>query len=306
MDIDEPRSKRPPLSIGVVTHDRAVAFSKLLRYLIPAIEQYAHRCEVVVANNSGPSAHDHIESIVNESGLRAVCACIVIDSAENNISAGRNLVLEHAQEQHLVFVDDDEYPIPSWLVALVDAMYKYDCKLVAGPILPVFPPLALPWVRSVDLHNTKGLSSGDIIDYAASGNFLMNRRGFEDLTFGESFGKSGGEDTEFFLQLKDKGNQLHWCAEAIVYEDIPLSKSTPGYMIQRFMTQGRSYRIIREQRGEIRSILLFKLRAAALAYTSISAGKILKRIQPTIAAKCMKRGYSNLGKFIKPGRDLYE
>lgn len=306
LDVEKSSFTRPPLSIGVVTHDRALAFSKLLRYLIPAIEQYGHRCEVIVANNSGVFARDHVESIVNESGLRAVCPCTVIDSPENNISTGRNILLKHTREEHLVFVDDDEYPTSLWLLALVEAMQKYNCKLIAGPILPVFPPAVLEWVESVDLHNTQGLTSGDRIDYAASGNFIINRKGLENVSFCESFGKSGGEDTQFFLQLKDKGYQMYWCAEAIVYEDIPPSKATPEYMIHRFMTQGRSYRIIMEQRGEIRSMLLFRLHAAVLAFTAISIGKMLTQIRPISAAWWMKRGYANLGKITQAGRHLYE
>lgn len=297
---------RPPLSIGVVTHDRATAFAKLLEYLIPAIEQYAQPCEVIVANNSGPAAHALIEAIVADSGVRAVGECRVIDSTKNNISTGRNLILAHAREEHLVFVDDDEYPVSTWLESLLDSMHQFDCKLIAGPILPVFPTATVPWVKSVDLHNTNGLTTGDRIDYAASGNFLMHRKGLEALRFGEAFGKSGGEDTEFFLQLKDKGHQLFWCEEAIVYEDIPAVKATAEYMIQRFMTQGRSYRNIKQQRGEIQNLAVFTVRAAVLAALSIVIGKALVRIKPRAAANWMKRGYSNLGKVIQPARHLYE
>lgn len=297
---------KPSLSIGVVTHDRAVSFAKLLCYLIPAIERYGHSCEVVVANNSGSVAHEHINSLIVDSGLRDVCECRLIDSKQNNISTGRNLILEHAREDHLVFIDDDEYPISTWLVAMVDTMRKLDCSLVAGPIIPVFPSAARGWARYVDLHNSAGLETGDQIDYAASGNFLMNRNEFRSLRFGESLGKSGGEDTAFFLQLKDKGHQLYWCGEGVVYEDIPASKSTEKYMIHRFMTQGRNYRTIKEERGEISNLTVFILRASLLASISVAIAHLLSRVSPSSAARWMKRGYSNLGKFIEPGRDLYE
>lgn len=306
MDIQGTKPTRPPLSIGVVTHDRAVAFSKLLQYLIPAIDVYGIRCEVIVVNNSGHTAHDQIESIVSDSEIRTVCECRVMDSNKNNISTGRNIVMDNARETHLVFVDDDEYPISTWLITLVDAMLSLDCKLIAGPILPVFPETAKTWVKAIDLHNTDGLTTGDSINYAASGNFLINRKGVEDLKFDESFGKSGGEDTDFFLQLKDRGHLLYWCSEAIVYEDIPVSKSTPEYMIKRFITQGRSYRNIREIRGELQNPFLFTLRAVMLASTSIVIAKMLMQVRPVSAAKWMKRGYSNLGKIIQPDRHLYE
>lgn len=306
MDKEETNVARPRLSIGVVTHDRSIALTKLLQHLIPTIVAYGQTCEVIVANNSGSAAHEIIESIVVESGLRSVCECRVIDSHQNNISTGRNIILNNARELHLVFIDDDEYPALSWLVELVDGMNEIDCTLVAGPIQPVFPSTALDWVKSVDLHNAEGLQTGDRIDYAASGNFLMYRKEIEEVRFNESFGKSGGEDTEFFLKLKDKGHELYWCSDAIVYEDIPAYKSTPEYMIQRFKTQGRSYRVIMESRGGVQSQMFFICRAALLAVTSIIIANALVKIKPVSAAKWMKRGYSNLGKIIQSDRHLYE
>jgi succinoglycan biosynthesis protein ExoM len=296
----------PPLSIGVVTHERAVAFCKLLEHLKPAIVQYAEVCELIVVNNSGASAHEQIVESVRVSGIEDVCAVQVIDSPENSISTGRNLVLDHAREQHLVFVDDDEYPVPTWLAALVDAMNTYACALVTGPIVPVFAAGTPTWITSVDLHNAAGLRTGDALDFAATGNFLMNRSGVESVRFESSYGRSGGEDTEFFLRMKDRGLVLRWCSEAIVHEDIPEAKATARYMIRRFMTQGRNYRTILEQRGEIRSAWLFSIRAGVIFCGSVSLALVLLMIRPGLAGNWIKRGFSNLGKIVNPQRHLYE
>ena len=117
----------PPLSIGVVTHQRAQAFSKLLKYLRVAIDRYPSRCELVVANNSGRDAHEVIAELVDASGIRDACECRIVDSIENSISTGRNLVLDNVLNRHLVFVDDDEYPVPHWLTSLAECMHEYQC-----------------------------------------------------------------------------------------------------------------------------------------------------------------------------------
>ena len=134
----------------------------------------------------------------------------------------------------------------------------------------------------------------------------MNRRGMELLLFSELFSKSGGEDTEFFLRLGDNGYRICWCADAVVYEDIPKEKATPEFVISRFMTQGRTYRDILVHRGEIRSKPLFLLRDGVFAIISISIANCLLPLMPKMSASWFKRGYSNLGKIIHPGVNLYE
>jgi GT2 family glycosyltransferase len=297
---------RLPLSIGVVTHERAQALSRLLDSLQSAIAHYDAPCELIIANNSGSSAHQLIEGIVRDSGIDDVCEYRVFDSPENSIAVGRNLILAHAQEPYLVFVDDDEYPVESWLTALVDAMHGYRCALVAGPILPVFPQHTATWIRSLDLHNAAGLASGDRLDYASSGNFLINRQGIPEVRFNAAYGKSGGEDTEFFLRLQDLGLVMRWCAEAIVYEDIPPDRASARYLIRRFMTQGRNYRRILEQRGELGPGWLFSVRAAALCAGSLFLAVVLLAVKPSMAGAHVKRGFSNLGKIVNLDGQLYE
>lgn len=299
-------NKYPVLSVGVVTYERSAAFNKMLGYMKQALESYPVRCEFIIANNSGPTAYPLVASSVSDSGIKDVCDCQVVNSPENSISVGRNVVLEHASHDLLAFIDDDEYPVESWLVELVDAMNNHHFDMVAGPIIPVFQDSAPTWIKSLDLHNTVGKHTGGRLDYAATGNVLINRQSVSDVRFDNSFGKSGGEDTEFFLRLKDRGLSLCWSAEAIVEEDIPAEKATTAYMIRRFMTQGRNYRTILEQRREIQYPVIFTLRAALLAVAGLSIGVVLLVIRPGNAGKWLKRGFSNLGKIIDLQNRLYE
>lgn len=295
----------PPISIGVVTHERADAFAKLLQAMTHAVKHYPSECELLVANNSGASAHNLIADIIQTSGIETLCSCRLLDSVENSISVGRNLVLDNVSHQHMAFIDDDEYPVEQWLTHLVDTMRENDCALVAGPIIPVFADDTPTWITSVDLHNASGLRTGDRMDYAATGNFLMNRQGVEKLRFKDAFGKSGGEDTEFFLRLKDHGLVLRWSEQAAVYEDVPPAKACARFMIRRFMTQGRNYRTILEGRGQIPSRVLFVTRATVQCAVALSIGAVLLLVKPAAAGNWLKRGFANLGKIVDPNHSLY-
>jgi len=127
------------LTVGVITHDRSTLFSNLLIHLKVAIE-YCHskqldfgQCEVLIVNNSGSATRDKVQRIIDESTIANTCAVKVIDSPENNIALARNLIMDNAQSRWLVFVDDDEYPVPEWLVALYEQQQISGSAVVAGP-----------------------------------------------------------------------------------------------------------------------------------------------------------------------------
>jgi len=215
-------------------------------------------------------------------------------------------VLDAARPGLLVFVDDDEYPVEDWLTQLVKAQQQYGCAMVAGPIIPVFDDSTSKWIKSIDLHNIKGLTTGDGLDYAAAGNFMMDTKSAPDIRFAEAYGKSGGEDTDFFLRLKDRGLEMRWCSEAKVLEDIPPAKAKARYMISRFMTQGANYRTIMNERGDISSPVWFSLRAFLIFAVSILVALVLIPVKHQDAGKWMKRAFANLGKLVHPQRLFYE
>jgi len=213
--------EKPSLTVGVVTHDRSNAFAKCLEHLKASIIRYGSPVQLVVANNSGVIKRGLVKTSLRGTGIESVCDCDIVDSPINSISVGRNLILDNALHNVIVFLDDDEYPQDEWLLQLVSAHQEYGSPLIAGPIIPIYPGESSGWVKHVDLHNSGDLKSGDKIEYAASGNFLFDQTGAEDLRFNEAYGKSGGEDTDFFLRLRDLGFEIVWCKEAYVLEDIP-------------------------------------------------------------------------------------
>jgi len=299
----------PAVTVGVITHSkRLAAFEKLLSFLLPAIEHYRGQCELLVGNNSGTEHRQQIERSIEQSGLESVCSCRLVDSPENNIAVGRNCVIDNTNDDWLAFIDDDEFPTANWLNELCEVMLEFDVKLVAGPIVPVYESGTAKWIKSIDVHNMKGLSTGDSVPYAATGNFLMHLPSIKGARLNTAYGKTGGSDTEFFLRLTASETPLTmlWAEKAVVHEDIPAAKSTTRYVVKRSLSQGNNYKRVLSQAGKIKSPILFNLKAIAVTAVSLLVAVPLVLIGHATAGDWVKRGFSNMGKFYDPSGHLYK
>jgi succinoglycan biosynthesis protein ExoM len=296
----------PSISIGVITlQNRAAGLGKLLEYLKPVLQNYHGDTEIVIANNSGMQAHADIEKTVSASEISQLRPIRIIDSPQNNIATGRNILLDHSKYDLLAFLDDDEYPVEQWLSELVDTMNTCDATVVAGPVPAVFHESAPRWVHTIDLHNTKGRVNGKPIEHTGTGNVLINKKRIADVRFDESFGKSGGSDTDFFLRAREMGATIYWATAAIAYEDIPPERSTARYLIHRFIKQGENYRRISLEREISGSSLAFTIKAAAVVALSLPVAGLLVLTRHPNAGDWMKRAFSNYGKLHSPNKQLY-
>lgn len=301
-------STYPEITVGVITHSkRLAAFEKLLTYLLPAIEHYRGKCELLVGNNSGVEFHQQVQDSIDKSGLASVCDCRLVDSPENNIAIGRNCVIDNAAYSWLAFIDDDEFPTPDWLNELCKVAQEYDVSLVAGPIIPVYESGTPKWIESIDLHNMKGLTTGDKIPYAATGNFIMYLPDIGDIRLNPAYGRTGGSDSEFFLKLTDGPNPIDmlWAEKAIVHEDIPADKSTTRYNIKRCLSQGQNYKRVLMEAGKIPSPFAFYIKAIAVSVLSLIVAAPLILIGHKNAGDWVKRSFSNMGKVYDPSSRLY-
>ena len=229
------------VTVGVVTYERSELFAQMLDYLATSIRACTFPVDLVVVNNSGPVARADVLAVLDRSAIAEVCTVRLLDSAENNISIGRNLALDGCRTRLLAFLDDDEYPRPDWLSRLVACQASGVGQLVGGPILPVFPDAAPRWVKAIDLHNARGLATGDIIRRTATGNCLLDTAVLDGHRFDPAFGRSGGGDAHFFETLSRRGHTLVWCAEAIVEETISAERATARFALFRFIKQGNNF-----------------------------------------------------------------
>lgn len=297
----------PPVSIGIITLDtRTTAFAKLLDYLIPALDQYEALTELVVINNSGAGSEDVIQKVLDDSKIAEKLPVSLINSPQNNIATARNILLENTNHDLLAFIDDDEFPEKQWLAELVQMYERTGCVVVAGPVHAVFEAETPRWVTQIDLHNTRDRTDGGIINMTGTGNVLIHKPSVANFRFKESFGKSGGSDTDFFLRVYDAGHQMRWATRAVAYEDIPPSRANPQYLFGRFMSQGANYRRVMTERGLVKNSWLFGFRAFGMFIASLPIALVLLLIRHPRTGDWFKRAFSNLGKVISKRSKLYE
>jgi hypothetical protein len=104
-------------------------------------------------------------------------------------------------------------------------MTRCNADGVLGPVLPDFAPEAPEWLRRGAVYQRRRHATGTPIDAgdARTGNVLLRRALFPDgeLWFDPAYGRSGGEDSEFFARQFALGRRFVWCDEAEAYEEIP-------------------------------------------------------------------------------------
>lgn len=295
-----------PISIATITH--AGSFVDLFNFLTelkPAIENYSGECELLVINNSGQEYVEQTRELVEQARIEAVATVKVIGSVKNNIATARNIALEHAEHDLLIYIDDDGFPVPQWLELLTATLRQEDAQMVAGPTLPLYLFETPDWVKTVDLHNARNRSTGQVIDKTTAGNLMLRRSSVIGEPFNEVYGESGGEDTEFLMRQFNAGLKLVWCKEAAVYEYIPKDKSSAKYFIKRFVVQGQLYRKVMTELGDIKSPSRFVLKSLVMIAMSLLIAPVLVLISNKHAGIWVKRGFANFGHLSNFSKKLY-
>lgn len=278
---------------------------RFLRDLVPALEAFPASAEVLVVNNGGAAHRGAVERAIAASGIGAVARPVVLDSPANDIAVARNLVLDRASAPLVAFLDDDEAPVRTWLVALVDCLERTGADVVAGPVHVEYAGGAAPWLTRTDLHPSRGRLTGERLPFAGAGNCLVRARSIGAERFDLRFGRTGGEDTEFFMRLADRGLAIVWCAEAVAVERASGARGTTRHALRRFLNQGATYRRVLRARGRRASGPAFALRAAALFAGSLPVAAVLLLLGRPSAGTWLMRAVSNLGKLVGPARSIY-
>jgi len=157
---DNNENNTPPVTVGVITLER-------------------RKAAFVGEADTKPQIEDTLAKHLSTFNG----AVRVINSPENNIAIGRNVVLDNAAFDLIAFLDDDEYPSVNWLNEMMDVHNECDSVVVAGPVLPVFEDACPAWVKTTDLHNVRNRQNKGIIEMTGTGNVLIQCTGPPRLWF---------------------------------------------------------------------------------------------------------------------------
>ncbi|NIT60113.1 MAG: glycosyltransferase [Aliifodinibius sp.] len=258
--------KSDHITVCICTYKRP----KLLMHLLQAVCQQRtdgvfDYSTVVVDNDCAESVKDIVLGLKERGPIDIDYFCEV----EQNISLARNKAIEKSRSDLVAFIDDDEFPEENWLLNLYNACKEFGADGVLGPVKPHFQVEPPEWIVKGKLFDRKTFATGSTMKDSKemrTGNVLLCRNVIneKETAFDPRFGKTGGEDTDFFKRKLAQGYVFVWCDEAIVYETIPPERFTRAYFLRRALMRG----VVNSRYTSFISFSTLKSLMAFVLYTS--------------------------------------
>jgi succinoglycan biosynthesis protein ExoM len=223
--------------IAVLTFRRPAELAALLPELSRQASGRA-ATRVLVIDNDPAASGEAVVTAADDAAVRYV------HEPRPGIAAARNRALDEAVSYDvLIFIDDDEWPNPTWLESMLEVHDRTASAAVVGPVISEYAAEPDPWIKAGRFFDRRRLPSGTQIEVAATNNLLLDLRQVRafGLRFDEAFGLSGGSDTLFTRELHSRGGQLIWCDEAVVIDQVPMERLTRRWVLLRALRSGNSW-----------------------------------------------------------------
>jgi succinoglycan biosynthesis protein ExoM len=210
------------------------------------------RMRVIVADNDDtPSARDTVAGSFAANGLDGR----YIHAPARNISIARNACLDAAEAPLVAFIDDDESAHPDWLATMAMHIEDEGVDIVFGRVEAMYAPDAPDWMVDGDLHSTRAVLRDGVVDGGYTCNVLFRMARIGAQRFDPALGRSGGEDTTFFSELYLAGASAAYAPDAVVYEPVPESRSSLGWLAKRSFRSGQTWAAVALHKGGKRPVL---------------------------------------------------
>jgi succinoglycan biosynthesis protein ExoM len=142
----------------------------------------------------------------------------------------------------VAFVDDDQIVAgDDWLACLVSSAQRYKVEIVGGPVVNVLPEKPSVWGLASFMGQPSLRQTGVVETLESAGNLLVATSYFRRLSrppFDPEFGRSGGEDYEFFCLATRSGTSFAWDNAAIITEAIEPERASFHSLASRYFTVG--------------------------------------------------------------------
>jgi succinoglycan biosynthesis protein ExoM len=227
----------PHISVCICTYKRPEFLRRLLRALLEQQTGGRFTYSIVVTDNDRAESGRAVVEEFGAPGSIAIRYCV---EPRQNIALARNKAVENAEGDFIAFIDDDEFPAPGWLLALLDACRQYGCDGVLGPVKRYFDQSPPNWILKGNFYERPTYPTGLVIDWrkGRTGNVLLKKELFagECQPFKPEFRQ--GEDQEFFSRMIASGHVFVWCSEAVAYEVVPPLRWKRSFMLRRALLRG--------------------------------------------------------------------
>lgn len=242
------------LGVAVCTYRRPEGLARLLAALPAGLAGAPDAPVVLVVDNDGADPRV-AETVAAAEGLNVR---LVVEPAPG-ISAARNRAFAEAEAAGittLALIDDDEWPEPGWLAALLARRAETGASVVGGVVLPELPEALARWRRFWSV--LPQVRNGRPFVHATS-NVLFDLAALRDLPrplFADAHGLSGGGDVVFFSRLFERGVAMTWAEDAVVRETVPPERASVAWLARRRRRVGNHMVMDEERRqGRLRPVL---------------------------------------------------
>jgi len=216
-----------PISVVICTVDRSQSLRKVLNAVSQGRSDFQ---ELIVVH--GPSI-DETNYVLQE---YKHLIDTVIDTRSKNVSVARNLGLNAASQEILVYLDDDVIPPKDWLDSHLNfyTLQGESCGCVAGPVRDQTKPGApLQFFRGVNglLSESKPILSEDAAKkYLSSSYWFSAVMGANASYRRDALSKIGGfdeffeyflEETDICLRLIQSGYKVYYTEKAVDHYPAP-------------------------------------------------------------------------------------
>jgi len=285
----------PHIVVCICTYKRPHPLRCLLETLRLQITEGLFTYSIVVADNDSAAS---AKAVVTDFQPLSDVEVIYCSEPVQNIALARNKAFTNARGEFIAFIDDDELAIKEWLLRMYSFLVVSKADGVLGPVMPQFTEAPPKWALKAgvfDRPNSQDYQSGSLLHWnqTGTGNALIHRRVMDEVEgpFRGEFG-SGGEDIDFFRRAMKQGKVFVWCADAVVYEVVPVERTQISFQLRRALLRGKGSLASPAGRplGILKSVL------ACIVYTMLLPGSLV--IGRHVFLKYLVRNCDHLGKLL--------
>ena len=187
---------------------------------------------------------------------------------EQNISLARNRALTRAEADYYACIDDDELADRAWLLSLYKAIVRYQAAGVLGPVRPIYDDPPPAWLIKGRILERREFPTGTAMSdpkYCRTGNVLFSKEliAAQEALFDPSYGRTGGEDSDFFRRMINRGYRFVWCNEAVVHERAPSIRQKRSFYLRRALLRG----VVQSAQAPLLGLDTLKSLCACAVYT---------------------------------------
>jgi succinoglycan biosynthesis protein ExoM len=225
------------ISVCICTFKRGDLLRKLLDRLENQQTEGLFSLSLVIVDNDAARSAEPVVAAFSSTAHVPASYCV---ESQQSIARARNKAVENASGDFIALIDDDEFPIDTWLITLFKVCSEYGVDGVLGPVKPYFAEQAPKWLVQGKFYERPICPTGQVVEWqrARSGNVLF-KRGI--LTAGEPpFNPEFrcGSDMDFFRKMIAKGHAFVWSADAAVFEVVPKVRWKRWFLLRRALFRG--------------------------------------------------------------------